>query len=93
MSSIDGTLIGKTAAEAMEYLAERYGEDAVIQDVIVIVEVNLPAGSPSYQAAMDEDDLDPDDYVDGISRIHGEPSSTRPAVNAGMMKLAMRVFE
>jgi hypothetical protein len=39
---LDQTKIGQLAAELMDNLEERYGEDAEIGDVVLIVEITSP---------------------------------------------------
>jgi hypothetical protein len=73
---IDGTPIGTTAAELMEYLEAEYGPEAHLVDVIVLAEVAIPP-----------DPDDPDDA--GTTHVHAQPSNPRAVVNRGILELAL----
>ena len=42
--SIDTTMVGHVAADLMEQVSERFGEDATVDTVAVVVEVRHPDG-------------------------------------------------
>lgn len=72
-------LIAMTAAQVMDFLDDEYGEGVEIRDVVLCIEVHVPHGHPDC----------PQDYEEGLTRVHAEPSNSRWTVNYGIVSAAL----